>query len=69
MNWTEEKLYCVNCSSMIIGYKSKDGLVRMTCKFCGVKTVSKQISRRHYNLDIFAPAVGETTENSNDGAV
>lgn len=35
------KMYCPNCGNKVIGYKSGDGAVRITCRKCRVVIYSK----------------------------
>lgn len=38
---TPVKLFCPNCGNKVIGYKSDDGAVRITCSKCRVVIYSK----------------------------
>jgi DNA-directed RNA polymerase subunit RPC12/RpoP len=49
------KWVCLNCRSIIVGFQGEDGLTRIKCPHCGTVTVSKLISRRHVQVDVFAP--------------
>ena len=49
------KWVCLNCRSIIVGFQGEDGLTRIKCLHCGTVTVSKLISRRHVQVDVFAP--------------
>ncbi len=35
-NWTPVARYCSNCGRKIIGYRNKDGLLKMQCPYCKV---------------------------------
>ena len=45
---------CFNCNHEQIGY-IRDKKVRIVCERCGVETVSKAMSRRHLQIDMYAP--------------
>ncbi len=53
--WTPLVMYCVNCSHQVIGYRNKDGKVKIQCPKCGVKYVSQKKGRRHEQIDVYAP--------------
>lgn len=46
---------CPNCKKEAIGWQDGEGLTRFQCPRCGTVTVSKAISRRHVQMDIYAP--------------
>lgn len=46
---------CHNCQSQVVGWQDQSGLMRIQCPKCGTVTVSKVMSRRHIQLDIYAP--------------
>lgn len=52
---TPVRLVCLNCQKIIVGYQGEDGLTKIQCPHCGTLTVSKVISRRHVQVDVFAP--------------
>lgn len=52
---TPVRLVCLNCRKNIVGYQGEDGLTKIQCPYCGTLTVSKVISRRHVQVDVFAP--------------
>ena len=43
--------YCGNCGTRMIGYKSKDDLIRMRCPVCGVVSVEKKVGRNHIRVE------------------
>lgn len=49
------KWVCMNCHKNIVGTQGSDGLTRIHCPYCGTVTVSKIISRRHVQVDLYAP--------------
>lgn len=49
------KMKCVHCGKDIKGYMDENGLIKMTCDRCGTITVSKQMSRRHVQIDVYGP--------------
>lgn len=48
------RIYCPNCGTIITGYKSEDGAVRIDCPRCRVKIFSKQQNPRTINIKITA---------------
>ena len=54
-NWTPVARYCSNCGRKIIGYRNKDGLLKMQCPYCKVCYVSKRKGRRKEVVEITAP--------------
>ncbi|MBQ7340506.1 MAG: hypothetical protein IJW43_06615 [Clostridia bacterium] len=49
------KILCNNCLNEIIGIRDENGVTKVVCKWCGTITVSKVMSRRHVQYDIYAP--------------
>lgn len=49
------KFSCPNCKLDDIGWQDSEGLTRFQCPRCGTVTVSKPMSRRHVQMDIYAP--------------
>lgn len=60
--WKPAVMYCVNCAEKIVGYRNADGKVKVECPRCGVKYVSQRKSRRHEQIDVYAP-VGQVALN------
>ena len=51
-----QRMKCVNCGEDIMGWKDeKSGMVKMKCQRCGTGTVSRPMSRRHIQLDVYGP--------------
>ena len=48
--------FCRNCGHKIMGFRNKDGLMKMECPYCHTRYVSKEKSRRHIVEDIYAPS-------------
>lgn len=46
---------CFNCHHKQIALRTKDGTTKMKCEYCGAVSISKIKSRRHLQLDIYAP--------------
>ena len=46
---------CPNCHEKIIVWQDANGVCKWVCKRCGTMTVSKNITRRHIQMDIYAP--------------
>ena len=49
------KVICLNCHITINALRDENGHTKSTCPRCGAMTVSKVITRRHLQYDIFAP--------------
>lgn len=49
------RVICNNCKDEIDGLQDEQGVTRIQCPKCGTVTVSKVMSRRHVQLNIFAP--------------
>lgn len=49
------RVMCHNCHRETIGWQDGTGRTKVQCSICGTITVSKVMSRRHVQLDIFAP--------------
>lgn len=47
--------FCKNCGQHLVGYKNASGLIKTECPKCGLRVVSKEMSRRHIVDDIYAP--------------
>ena len=60
--WKLAMMYCPNCGHLVMGYRNEDGIAKMECPVCKLCMVSKQKSRRHETLDIYAP-VGQVALN------
>lgn len=48
-------LVCLNCHHDLVGYSGENGQTKILCPCCGTLMVSKVISRRHVQVDVFAP--------------
>ncbi len=46
---------CFNCNHQEIAWKDEMGMIRFVCPNCGTVTVSKEKSRRHIQIDMYAP--------------
>lgn len=58
------KILCHKCLKQVVGYKDENGLIKVTCPYCGTKMVSKRINRRQIEIKLIAPKGMElTTEN------
>ena len=47
---------CNNCFRITTGFRDENGFVKYQCTRCGATSVSKVMSRRHVQLDVYAPA-------------
>lgn len=46
---------CPNCHHRIIVWRDAEGKAKWVCPRCKAMTISKVMSRRHVQMDIFAP--------------
>ena len=46
---------CLNCKTTNVGWQGSDGLTRVKCEKCGAVTVSKVMSRRHVQFEVYLP--------------
>ena len=46
---------CLNCKTTNVGWQDSEGLTRVKCEKCGAVTVSKVMSRRHVQFEVFVP--------------
>ena len=60
--WKCAVLFCVNCAEKIIGFRNKEGKVKVECPKCGARYVSQKKGRRHEQIDVYAP-VGQAALN------
>lgn len=49
------QMFCPNCGKKIIGYKSKDGAVRIDCPTCRVKIFSKKKNEKRIDMELTIP--------------
>ena len=56
--------YCRNCGKKIMGFRNKDGLLKVECPMCHTRYISQQKSRRHIVEDIYAPTGEEILEDN-----
>ena len=54
-SWTPTARYCSNCGKKIVGYRNREGMLKIQCQYCGVVYVSKRINRRKERVEITAP--------------
>lgn len=54
MQLTSVKLFCPNCGSKVVGYKSDDGAVRITCKKCRVAIFSKLKTPKELAIRVYS---------------
>lgn len=60
--WLPTIRLCCNCGNKIIGYRDKNGSLKIQCPHCFTSMVSKIMSRRHERVDVYAPP-GEVIDN------
>ena len=46
---------CLNCKHEHLCYADSNGEVKFKCSVCGTKTDYKIVSRRHVQVDVYAP--------------
>ena len=54
---------CLNCKTTNVGWQASDGLTRAKCEKCGAVTVSKVMSRRHMQFEVYVPKGKELRDN------
>lgn len=54
-DWKPAEIYCSNCSQKLIGFMNNEGITKYECPRCRCAIVSKQMGRRHTQVDIYAP--------------
>ena len=54
-NMIAVEVICHHCHAKTTGWKDADGVTKMQCKKCGTVTVSKPMSRRHVQIDVYMP--------------
>ena len=52
------KIYCPNCSSIIVGYGNDEGMIKFSCGRCGYSRASKKAGRYKMKTDEFFPRGG-----------
>lgn len=66
--WKPVIRHCRNCGAKIIGFKNKQGVVKVDCPKCGVSSISKMLDRRHERCDTYAPPGMESLDEDEDEA-
>lgn len=56
------RLICNNCGERITGWQDESGRTKVQCPKCGSVTVSMVKSRRHVQIDMYAPK-GQIVDN------
>ncbi len=54
-NMIAVEVICHHCHTKTTGWKDADGVTKMQCTKCGTVTVSKPMSRRHVQIDVYMP--------------
>ena len=54
-NMIAVEVICHHCHTNTTGWKDADGITKMQCTKCGTVTVSKPMSRRHVQIDVYMP--------------
>ncbi len=55
LNEKAVKVICNNCFQETLGLRDESGVIKFKCPKCGTLTVSKVMSRRHVQIDMYAP--------------
>ncbi len=50
-----ELRYCRNCGQKILGFRNAEGLLKLQCPRCRACSVSRTITRRHEEVQEYAP--------------
>ena len=53
--WLPFSWYCVNCGTIVTGYKNQNGDIKVECSRCHAVMVRKIRSRKHDTIDLYAP--------------
>ena len=53
--WIPAIIHCPNCGTIVTGYRDDKGCAKIHCETCQANMVTKQVSRRHERIDLFAP--------------
>lgn len=53
--WVQASIHCPSCGTIVTGYRDKEGCAKMQCATCQCNMVTKQVSRRHERIDLYAP--------------
>ena len=56
------RLICNNCMNEILDWQDENGRTKVQCQCCGSVTVSMVKSRRHIQIDLYAPK-GQVVDN------
>lgn len=46
------QMFCANCGTKVVGFKSVDGAVRISCPRCLAKIFSKQKTKREIDIRV-----------------
>lgn len=61
------KVVCLNCYYETCCLREEDGFSKLKCPYCGAVTMIRSISRRHVQIDVYAPKGQKILENEYDG--
>ncbi len=56
VEWKPTMMYCPNCGNLVVGSRNDKGMAKLKCRVCCLSIVSKQKTRRHETVDLYAPA-------------
>ena len=52
---TALEMVCNHCRQTVIAFVDTEGYIKFRCPRCGAFSVMKELSRRHYSLDLYLP--------------
>ena len=64
--WKPIIRHCRNCGAKTVGFKNKQGVVKVECTKCGVSSISRMLDRRHERCDTYAPLGMENLDEDDD---
>ncbi len=53
--WQAFRWHCPNCGKQVIGYKNKEGSIKVSCSSCRTVMILTPKGRRHDTIEIYAP--------------
>lgn len=52
--WTPFSWYCPNCGTIVTGYRSQNGFIKVVCGKCNTTMIRKIMSKKHDTIDVYA---------------
>ncbi len=53
--WESYSWHCVNCGSVVTGYKNKNGEIKIECRTCHTTMIRSIKSSKHDVINVYAP--------------